>query len=273
MLWAMKAVRLDVLLSEKGLCASREQAKRLILAGRVLVEGAVVDKVAARVSPEAHIEVTERPQYVSRGGYKLTAALETFGVNPAGRVAADVGASTGGFTDCLLQRGAAKVYALDVGYGQLAWELRQDPRVVVMERVNARYVDSLPEPVSLVTIDVSFISLRHILPQVARWLGPEGEVIALIKPQFEAGPRWVGKGGVVREARVHAWVLNRLLQWAREEGWAVLGLMPSPIKGPKGNIEFLAHLARGEGRPSVDLAQAIEGALARAHEAPDQPVL
>lgn len=269
MLLAMKTVRLDLLLSEKGLCASREQAKRLILAGCVRVDGTVIDKAAARVSPEAHLEVLARPQYVSRGGYKLAAALDAFGVNPAGRVAADVGASTGGFTDCLLQRGAARVYAIDVGYGQLAWELRQDARVVVMERVNARYLEALPEPVSLVTMDVSFISLRHILPQAARWLEPGGEVIVLIKPQFEAGRRWVGKGGVVRDARVHAWVLEHILHWAREEGWSVLGLIPSPIKGPKGNIEFLAWLAHEESRASVDIAQAIEKALAQAREIPD----
>lgn len=269
MLQMMKTSRLDILLSERGLCASREQAKRLILAGCVRVNGTVIDKAAARVSPEAHIEILGKPQYVSRGGYKLAAALDAFGVNPAGRIAADVGASTGGFTDCLLQRGAARVYAIDVGYGQLAWELRQDARVVVMERVNARYLEALPEPVSLVTMDVSFISLRHILPQVARWLELGGEVIVLIKPQFEAGRRWVGKGGVIRDERVHAWVLNRILSWAREEGWAVLGLVPSPIKGPKGNIEFLAWFARGVGCDSVNIAQAIEKALAQVRKMPN----
>lgn len=256
-----KMTRLDVLVFQRGLAASREQARRLIQAGQVAVQGQIVAKAGALVDPEAQIEVRQGPPYVSRGGYKLAKALETFAIAVEGRVAADVGASTGGFTDCLLQHGARKVYAIDVGYGQLAWTLRQDARVVVMERTNARHLEALPEPVSLVTMDVSFISLHHILPQARRWLTEDGEVVALIKPQFEAGPRAVGKGGVVRDRAVHRQVLHQVLTRAREEGWALLGLTVSPIAGPKGNIEFLAWLAPDGGRASLPVQEAIASAL------------
>lgn len=256
-----KMTRLDVLVFERGLAASREQARRLILAGQVTVRGQIVAKAGAVVDLDAEIEVRQGPAYVSRGGYKLAKALETFAITVEGRVVADVGASTGGFTDCLLQRGARRVYAIDVGYGQLAWALRQDARVVVMERTNARHLESLPEPVSLVTMDVSFISLHHILPQVRRWLAPKGEVVALIKPQFEAGQRLVGKGGVVRDRAIHRQVLRQVLTRAREEGWALLGLTVSPLAGPKGNIEFLVWLAADGERASLAVEAAVESAL------------
>ena len=256
-----KMTRLDVLVFERGLAASREQARRLILAGQVAVRGQIVAKAGAAVDPDAEIEVRQGPAYVSRGGYKLAKALEAFAIAAEGRVAADVGASTGGFTDCLLQRGARRVYAIDVGYGQLAWTLRQDARVVVMERTNARHLESLPEPISLVTVDVSFISLQHILPQVRRWLAPDGEVVALIKPQFEAGRRLVGKGGVVRDHAVHRQVLHRVLTRARQAGWALLGLTASPLAGPKGNIEFLAWLAPDGERASLAVEAAIASAM------------
>ncbi|RLC56795.1 MAG: TlyA family rRNA (cytidine-2'-O)-methyltransferase, partial [Chloroflexota bacterium] len=206
--------RLDVLLVERGLAESRTQAQRLIRAGLVRVAGQVADKPGTQVATNAAITLQARPRFVSRGGEKLEAALVRFGLDVRGWVAADVGASTGGFTDCLLQHGARRVYAIDVGYGQLDWRLRNDPRVVVMERTNARYLESLPEPVDLVTVDVSFISLGLILPMAVRWLKPGGQVVALIKPQFEAGRREVGKGGVVRDPQVHRRVLERVLDIA-----------------------------------------------------------
>ena len=240
--------RLDVLLVEQYLAESRSQAQRLIRAGLVRVAGQVSDKPGVKVATNVEITLQARPRFVSRGGEKLEAALVRFGLDVAGVVAADVGASTGGFTDCLLQHGACRVYAIDVGYGQLDWRLRNDPRVVVMERTNARYLESLPELVSLVTADVSFISLRLILPVAVRWLippspplvgGGRGVVVALIKPQFEAGRREVGKGGVVRDPEVHRRVLERVLGIAAELGLGLRGLMPSPLRGPAGNVEFL----------------------------------
>jgi 23S rRNA (cytidine1920-2'-O)/16S rRNA (cytidine1409-2'-O)-methyltransferase len=253
----MSKKRLDALLHERGLVESRERGRRLILAGQVSVEGHVVDKVATPTDEDAHIEIAEPPPFVSRGGFKLAKALDSFGVDPTGRIAADVGASTGGFTDCLLQRGARRVYAIDVGYGQIHWDLRQDPRVIVMDRTNARYLDHLPELVDLVTIDVAFISLRLILPSVATWLAPAGQVIALIKPQFEAGPDRVGRGGVVRDLTTHREVLCGVLAWAEEHGWVVHGLIRSPITGAKGNVEFLTWLSRGAVVLSLDWLPAI----------------
>jgi 23S rRNA (cytidine1920-2'-O)/16S rRNA (cytidine1409-2'-O)-methyltransferase len=176
-------------------------------------------------------------------------------------VAADVGASTGGFTDCLLQRGASKVYAIDVGYGQLAWRLRQHPRVVVMERTNARYLESLPEPIDLATVDVSFISLELVLPRVMSWLRPAGDIIALIKPQFEAGREEVGKGGVVKDPEVHRAVLDKILTWAVDHGLAVRGLIASPLKGPAGNVEFLAYLSKGHAGRDIEIAAAVAECL------------
>jgi 23S rRNA (cytidine1920-2'-O)/16S rRNA (cytidine1409-2'-O)-methyltransferase len=259
-------VRLDLLLVERGLAPSREQARRWILAGEVRVEGQVADKPGHLVPREAQVEVVATPKYVSRGGLKLEAALRRFAVPVRGAVAADFGASTGGFTDCLLQAGAARVYALDVGYGQLAWALRQDPRVVVMERTNVRYLEALPEPVDLVTVDVSFISLRLVLPAASRVLKPVGHVIALVKPQFEAGPRQVGKGGVVRDRRVHRQVLREVLKAAQEAGFVPLGLIPSPLRGPAGNVEFLAHLAKGWEGPTPDAEALVEECLGEVQE-------
>ncbi len=254
--------RLDILLVEKGLARSRARAQRLIMAGEVLVNGQVVDKPGTRVSPDANIEILARLPYVSRGGLKLEAALDAFRLTVEGMVAADVGASTGGFTDCLLQRGAARVYAIDVGYGQLAWQLRRDPRVVVMERTNARYLERLPEPVDVVVVDVSFISLELILPRAVDWLRADGQIVALIKPQFEAGPEQVSKGGVVKDVGVHAAVLRRIANWAIERGLAVRGLMASPLLGPAGNVEFLIHLSKTVGQPSLEIEDAVVKVLA-----------
>jgi 23S rRNA (cytidine1920-2'-O)/16S rRNA (cytidine1409-2'-O)-methyltransferase len=263
--------RLDVLLVERGLAESRELAQRLIRAGEVRVDGQLVDQPGARPRVGAEIAVRARPRFVGRGGEKLDAALVRFGVNVEGMVAADIGASTGGFTDCLLQRGARRVYAIDVGYGQLAWHLRNDPRIVVMERTNARTLERLAEPPDLVTIDVSFISLRLLLPVVVGWFDPltttpaDVHVLALLKPQFEA-QRWeVEKGGVVRDARVHRTVLERILAAAESAGLALRGLMASPLRGPAGNVEFLAWWQHGgEG---LATAEAIAGCLEEATDA------
>ena len=255
-----KKERLDRLLVVRGLAESREQAQRMIMAGLVLVEDRPATKPGHKIPTDADIRVKERPPYVSRGGHKLAAGLDAFGVAPAGWVCADLGASTGGFTDVLLQRGAARVYAVDVGYGQLHWRLRNDPRVVVMERTNARYLESLPEPMQLVVIDASFISLRLILPAARRILAPGGQIIALIKPQFEAGRERVGKGGVVRDARVHRDVLREMVDWAAAQGYGPQGLVPSPILGPKGNREFLLWMQPG--RKSVMAEELVKAALA-----------
>lgn len=253
--------RLDILLHESGLAPSREKARALIMAGEVLVNGDMVDKPGTRVDVESEIVVKAKPRFVSRGGEKLAAALEVFPVSVEGRICADVGASTGGFTDCLLQYGAARVYAIDVGYGQLDYTLRQDPRVILMERTNARYVEKLQESVSLVTVDASFISLRLLLPVIKGWLTPAADVIPLIKPQFEAGRDDVGKGGVVRDANVHRRVLEDVLSFARTQGFSVCGLIRSPLKGPAGNIEFLAWLHYGDSAPSVDISSLIESVV------------
>jgi 23S rRNA (cytidine1920-2'-O)/16S rRNA (cytidine1409-2'-O)-methyltransferase len=254
--------RIDLLLVERELVDSRTEAQRLIMAHQVTVDGAKVTKPGTRVAQDAQISVQERMPYVSRGGLKLAAALDAFGVSVSEQVAADVGASTGGFTDCLLQRGASRVYAIDVGYGQLAWSLRQDPRVVVMERTNARYLPGLPEPIACATADVSFISLTLILPRIREWLVPDGFVIPLIKPQFEAGRDQVGKKGVVRNPDVHRQVLYHILTWAGENGLPPQGLIRSPITGPAGNVEFLALLHKaGPSWPSSDLAGHIEAVV------------
>ncbi|MFP4345899.1 MAG: TlyA family RNA methyltransferase [Anaerolineales bacterium] len=235
----MEKERIDRLMVDRGLAKSRNRAQRIIRAGEVRVDGELVDKPGTQVPVEAEISVAERPPFVSRGGEKLEAALERFPVEVEGQVAADVGASTGGFTDCLLQRGAEKVYAIDVGYGQLAWTLRQDPRVVVMERTNARYLRSLEEPVDLVVSDVSFISLRLIYQAAVSWLKPGGDVVSLIKPQFEAGRRQVGRGGVVRDPDVHRQVLEEVTAMMADLGLGLQGLLVSPLVGPAGNVEFL----------------------------------
>ncbi len=255
-------IRLDLLLVERELAESRSLAQRLIMAGQVRVNGEVVLRVAANVPRDVQLEVEHGPRFVSRGGEKLEAALQAFNITIEGRVCADVGASTGGFTDCLLQHGAARVYSIDVGHGILDWKLRRDPRVVVMEGTNARYVTGLPEPVQVVSLDVSFISLKILLPVVISWLSKEehdgqstkGAVIALIKPQFEAGRQQVGRGkGVIRDPLIHHQVLVDILSTAQVLGYAVLGLLRSPLTGPKGNVEFLAWLeASGGQSASID---------------------
>ncbi len=238
----MPKIRLDQLLVSRGLAESREQAQRLILAGAVLVGDAPATKPGQPTDAEAELRLRQTLRYVSRGGEKLEAALDGFGIDVEGRVCADVGASTGGFTDALLQRGAARVYAIDVGYGQLHWKLQSDPRVIVLDRTNARHLASLPEPAALATVDASFISLRLLLPVVRGWLEPGGEIIALVKPQFEVGREQVGKGGVVRDPKLHRQVIADLLTWAEAEALAPQGVLPSPLLGPKGNREFLLWL-------------------------------
>lgn len=255
----MSKVRLDTLLVERGLVESRSLAQRLVMAGQVRVDGQMVLKPATLVPGNAHLEIDQGPPFVSRGGEKLAAALQAFPVQVEGKVCADVGASTGGFTDCLLQHGASRVYAIDVGKGVLHWKLRQDRRVVVMESTNARFVERLPEPVNLVTIDASFISLKVLLPVIHSWLAADGgEVIALIKPQFEAGRVEVSRGGgVIRDPLIHRQVLQNVLAFAQQEGFALCGLERSPLIGPKGNVEFLAwlHLPADQApiTPQIDL--------------------
>lgn len=247
--------RLDVLLVKRGLQASRERARETIEAGLVLVDGRPVTKPAARFGPDAAVSVTGSVHpYVSRGGLKLAKALAEFAIDPTGAVALDIGASTGGFTDCLLQRGAARVYAVDVGTAQLADRLRADPRVVSLEQTNARYLsrELIPDPVNVVSIDVSFISLDHIWLALVPLLAPGATVVALVKPQFEAGPERVGRNGVVRSPAIHAQTVIAAARQAQSFGLAVTGLTYSPIRGPEGNIEFLLCLRLG----AASLAQA-----------------
>lgn len=252
-------VRLDEALVARGLADSRSRARALILAGDVRVNGVRVDRAGAPVRDADEVSLAEPARFVSRGGAKLDFALDRFGIEVGGKAVADFGASTGGFTDCLLQRGARRVYAVDVGYGQLAERLRSDARVVVLERTNARYLEALPEPIDLVTIDVSFISLALVLPAAARVLKPDGECVPLVKPQFEAGPRDVGKGGVVRDAAVHRRVLREAIAAAAACGFGVLDAAASPLLGPAGNREFLLHLRRGA--PSAPTEELLAAAL------------
>jgi len=271
----MPKLRLDMLLVERGLAESRSKAQALIMAGQVRVADQVALKPATAVEASAALTVDTGPRFVSRGGEKLDAALESFVIDTNGFVCADVGASTGGFTDCLLQRGAKKVYAVDVGKGILHWKLRNDKRVVVMEQTNARFVESLPEMVDLVTVDTSFISLKIILPVVKNWVSPpaplpvgegrrgEGEIVALIKPQFEAGKKDVARGdGVIRDPEIHKQVLLDVLGFSQGEGFNICGLIKSPLLGPKGNAEFLVWLGRTEDpEKGVELLPMIEQAL------------
>lgn len=239
--------RLDVLLVEQGYADSRTKAQAIIMSGQVYVDGQKADKPGMSFDETLPIEVRGATcPYVSRGGLKLEKALRDFGVNPTGYVCSDSGASTGGFTDCLLQQGASKVFAIDVGYGQLDWKIRSDPRVVVMERTNVRYVtpEQLGEPLDLSVVDVSFISLKIVLPVIKTFLKPTGQVLCLIKPQFEAGKEKVGKKGVVRDPQVHKEVLDNFVELAKSLDFTILGLTFSPVKGPEGNIEFLGHLTR-----------------------------
>lgn len=234
--------RLDQALVERGLARSRERAQAMIRAGFVMVEGARANRPDQPVADEQAIAVSGSGEYVSRGAEKLAAALDHFAIDVARRSCLDVGASTGGFSDVLLRRGAARVIAVDVGYGQLAWKLRQDSRVIVLERQNIRYLERLPVPADLAAIDVSFISLRLVLPVVKTLLGPPGDVIALVKPQFEVGRGAVGKGGVVRDPAQHQQVISELSHFAQEIGYDVIGQVPSPLLGAKGNREFLLYL-------------------------------
>ncbi len=250
--------RIDLLLVDRGLAESRSVAQKLIMAGLVRVEGQLIHKASQTAEPGMLIEVASGPRFVSRGGEKLQAAMDAFAVTVEDRLCADVGASTGGFTDCLLQHGAELVYTIDVGKGLLHWKLRNDARVVVIEKTNARYLEALPERVHLVTMDVSFISLRKLLPVVVGWLEPGGDVIALIKPQFEAGPDRVGKGGVVRDPSVHRDVTQQVLDFSLKHSLAPQGLICSPLRGPKGNIEFLAWLRKdAQARSTEDLLEAV----------------
>ena len=260
----MGRLRADILLVERGLFPSRERARAAILAGEVRVAGTRVTKAGELLAQDAEIQVAEKRRYVSRGGDKLAGALDTFGLDPSGLRAIDVGASTGGFTDCLLQRGAASVCAVDVGYGQLAWSLRQDPRVDVHERTNIRNADTdaLGAPFDLVVADVSFISLVTVLPALRALAGESGQLVALVKPQFEAGKGRVGKRGVVREASVHAEVLHSVLAALEQAGLAVRGATWSPIKGPEGNIEFWVWASANGPASGVDP----EVVVAAAHE-------
>lgn len=237
--------RLDVLLTEQGYAETRSKAQAIIMSGLVYVDGQKADKPGISYEESVSLEVRGAVcPYVSRGGLKLEKALRDFGVKPEGYVCSDSGASTGGFTDCLLQQGASKVFAIDVGYGQLDWKIRSDPRVVVMERTNIRYVtpEQLGEPLDLSVVDVSFISLKIVLPAIKALLKPTGQVLCLIKPQFEAGKEKVGKKGVVRDPATHKEVLDSFVQLAQELDFRILGLTFSPVKGPEGNIEFLGHL-------------------------------
>jgi 23S rRNA (cytidine1920-2'-O)/16S rRNA (cytidine1409-2'-O)-methyltransferase len=225
------------------------------MSGQVRVDGEPASKPSQLVSPEAALAVDQPPRFVSRGGEKLQAALESFPIPVPGAVCADVGASTGGFTDCLLQRGARRVYAIDVGHGILHWRLRSDPRVVVMERINARHLVRLPEPIDLITADAAFISLRLLLPVMRGWMRPGSHLVALVKPQFEAGRKEVGRGGVVRKPEVHREILLGLLPFASGLGLTPQGILRSPLVGPKGNIEFLLWCR--EGAPAVDLSESV----------------
>jgi 23S rRNA (cytidine1920-2'-O)/16S rRNA (cytidine1409-2'-O)-methyltransferase len=270
----MPKTRLDLLMVERGLSDSRSLAQRLIMAGQVRVDGQVVYKPATSVPAESRLEVDTGPRFVSRGGEKLEAAFEAWPIDVAGCICADVGASTGGFSDCLLQHGAAKVYAIDVGKGILHWKLRSDSRMVVMEETNARFVESLPELVQWVVCDASFISLKILLPVMKKWMtlplsppifhengGGMGGAITLIKPQFEAGRKESAKGdGVIRDPEVHRRVLEEVLTFAQENGFVVKGLLRSPVLGPKGNVEFLAWLHHGN-EPGGDLKSLIENVM------------
>ena len=260
----MSKIRLDQLVFEKGYAPSREKARALIMSGCVFLDGQRADKPGQQVSPDADPEVRSHElPFVSRGGYKLDKAIRVFGIDPTDKTCIDCGASTGGFTDVLLQHGAAKVYAVDVGYGQLAWKLREDPRVICLERTNLRYVteEQIPEKLDLAVCDVSFISLRLVMPAVAKLLKPGAEIMCLIKPQFEAGRELVGKKGVVRDSAVHEQVIRGILDFMPTIGFSVCALDYSPITGPEGNIEFLLYMKNTlQDSAEVDIAALVKSA-------------
>ena len=261
--------RLDVLLVKRNLAESREKAKAVIMSGNVFVDGQREDKAGTTFSPEVSIEVKGHTlPYVSRGGLKLEKALAVFDVNVKDKVCTDVGSSTGGFTDCMLQNGASKVYAIDVGRGQLDWKLRQDPRVICMEKTNIRYVtpEDIGEPVDFSSIDVSFISLTKVLEPIRNYLKEDGEIVALIKPQFEAGREKVGKKGVVRDRAVHREVIQKVADYAQHIGFGVMELDYSPIRGPEGNIEYLIHLKKGAESMEKDMEKAVASVTDKAFE-------
>ena len=260
--------RLDILIAQRGLAESRERAKAYIMAGVVYVNGQKEDKAGLKVDVTASIEVREKMRYVSRGGFKLEKAMAQFPIELEGKTCMDVGASTGGFTDCMLQNGAIKVYSIDVGYGQLAWKLREDERVVCMEKTNMRYVthEQIPEEIDFSSIDVSFISLTKILLPVYNLIKEGGEVVALIKPQFEAGREQVEKHGVVRDPKVHKQVIHLVWEYAKQIGFSVCGLDFSPIKGPEGNIEYLIYLKKEAEEFSLDVDTLIETVVNASHD-------
>ena len=262
--------RLDVLLVQQGLANSRELAKAYIMAGNVYVDGQKEDKAGTKVAVTAKLEVKgNQMKYVSRGGYKLEKAMDVFGIRLDGKICLDIGASTGGFTDCMLQNGASKVYAIDVGYGQFAWKLRNDERVVWLEKTNVRYVthEHVPDEGDFASIDVSFISLTKVLPAVLGVLGEKGQLVCLIKPQFEAGREKVGKKGVVRDSSVHREVIEMIVEYVRTQSLGILGLDFSPIKGPEGNIEYLIYLDKSRSGMHEDEVQArVDTVVAQSHK-------
>lgn len=262
--------RLDSLLVLRSLAPSRELAKAYIMAGNVYVEGMKENKAGTKISTDAKIEVRgAQMKYVSRGGYKLEKAIEEFGISLEGKISLDIGASTGGFTDCMLQNGAIKVYAIDVGYGQFAWKLRTDPRVVCLEKTNVRYVTEkeVPDQGDFASIDVSFISLTKVLPAVCGVLGENGQLVCLIKPQFEAGREKVGKKGVVKDINVHKEVIEKIADFAMSQNLGVLGISFSPIKGPEGNIEYLIYLdKKAAGLPLEDVQRLVGEVVHKSHE-------
>ena len=262
--------RLDVLLVQQGLANSRELAKAYIMAGNVYVDGQKEDKAGTKVAVTAKLEVKgNQMKYVSRGGYKLEKAMDVFGIRLDGKICLDIGASTGGFTDCMLQNGASKVYAIDVGYGQFAWKLRNDERVVCLEKTNVRYVthEQVPDEGDFASIDVSFISLTKVLPAVLGVLGEKGQLVCLIKPQFEAGREKVGKKGVVRDSSVHREVIEMIVEYVRTQSLGILGLDFSPIKGPEGTIEYLIYLDKSRSGMHEDEVQArVDTVVAQSHK-------
>ena len=255
----MAKQRLDLLLVERSMAESRSKAAAMIMAAEVSVDGRVIDKPGTRVDMAAQIQLKAKPRFVSRGGLKLEAALDNFAIDVRGRVCADVGASVGGFTDCLLRAGAARVHAIDVGAGLLDYRLRGDDRVRLWEKTNARHLESLGEPIDFAAIDVSFISQRHILPRVINWLASGADVVSLAKPQFEARKSDIGKGGIVRDPRLRKAALSRVASHATGTGFSIRGIMQSPITGQKGNIEYLMWLRTiGDGAASIHVADAID---------------